>query len=96
MSLTGSSIQIDISREVHRNYILADPGKRLILLNSSEDLITLLPEINRRDIEVGDINPDFLSHPDILRYAVQGDFRQADFFKIPKEIYENQELCVIL
>jgi len=96
MSLTGSSINIDISREVHKNYILEDPSSRIILLDSAEDLLAILPEIDRRNIQISDINPAFLTHPDILRYIAQGDFRERDYSKLPSEVYQNQELCAIL
>lgn len=96
MSLTGSSINIDISKEVHRNYILADPESRLILMDSADDVISLLPEIDRRDVDIKDVKPEFLSHPRILEYFAQSLMKEEDFYGLPGEIYYSQELCSIL
>jgi hypothetical protein len=96
MSFTGSSINIDISREVHRNFILADPTNRLIKIKSADDIVSLLAEIDRRDINIDDIQPQFLLDPRILEYFSQGGLRGKDILNFPVETYRSQELCIIL
>lgn len=104
-SLTWASIRIDISREVHRNYILANPKERLILLNSAEDVAQMLPEANEvlRDswsgekIEISDVNPDYLIHPDVIRYFIEQDnIRDQIVWNLPLEVFQNQELSNIV
>jgi len=81
MSFTGSSINIDISKDVHRNYILEKPKERLILLKTAEDLADILPDANevlrnqelRQKIELEDINPDFLTHTQVLDFFISQD-----------------------
>jgi len=96
MSLTGSSINIDISNEVHKNYILSDPANRLILLDSTEDILEVLPEIDRRDIDISDLKPEHLVNKDILQYISTGVLREQDYFKLPNEVFQDTELCSIL
>ena len=83
MSFTGASINIDISREVHRMYILENPKERVSLLSNAEDLLVVLPEIETGTIDIQDIKSQFLLHPDVLRYFSRGDFRENDFKYLP-------------
>jgi len=96
MSFTGSSININVSREVHRMYILEKPKERLRLLNSAEDLLILLPEIDPQTITIQDIKSQFLLIPEVLRYFTESSLREEDYKFLPPDIFNNLELCSIL
>ncbi len=87
----STSFELDMSKEVYKKYILANPKERLSSITSPENVMKVLRDIAPEKYDIDNLLPSLLKNETVLTFLCEKKFSLTTYFKLPRLVYNNYD-----